>query len=180
MTNSGNGGKLKDSEKYEIVITDEAIKKVPKLNVFDNDEINTAVQMYSKQILSDMKNHEAGTEKGIAMPLNLKHRIKSRTGEEGAHSVQGFALDEPYVFIHNHPSGNTFSHLDVDTFIGDPNLKALYAVGNNGSFYALLKTEKYDWAIFCNHFTKHAEEDNMEEFLKGVDKYGLLYIAKRC
>jgi len=52
--------------------------------------------------------------------------------------------DAPYVMIHNHPDGQTFSHTDIMNFILRANLKTMTVIGNTGKVFVLQKGNDYD------------------------------------
>ena len=131
-----------------IIITQEAIDRVAKLDVFDDEAINIAIQNQSRRILHDMTSHQPGTEETISMALDDLASSFFNIGDEGAHSVEAIVLHKPYISIHNHPTGKTFSELDINKFFKDPNMEAMCVVGNDGSMYIVIKRSEYNWMTF--------------------------------
>lgn len=51
--------------------------------------------------------------------------------------------------LHNHPSNNTFSVKDIETFIAAQNMAILMVLGNNGAMYIMekmldIKSDRYE------------------------------------
>ena len=90
--------------------------------------------------------------------------------------MKGISFDEPYISIHNHPSGETFSGRDIDKFAYDKNHSAMCVVGNNGKLFILRKTEKFNWVEFgLKTIDFQDSADYAQTVLKGADNYGLEY-----
>ena len=82
-----------------------------------------------------------------------------------------------------------FSPGDVNSFGLRVDTTVLTAIGNNGIVYVLQKLESYDTAGFAMAFGKDCVEklhsaktaieaaDIMQEFLLGVQKYGVRFIS---
>lgn len=90
-----------------------------------------------------------------------------------------------HIAIHNHPSGNIFTHTDIRTFFESYNLQILSAVGNDGMVFTLEKTKEYDGLKFAQSFMPVIEKysgtgyNDINEYLKdimnflmGADKFG--------
>ena len=114
---SGGTSPLKDSGYEYKKITDDAIKNVPRVNIFDDDEMNTRYQQANKDLLKEAQKHPVGTEVSIVYGADMKP-IKDhsyRVGEiDGEVKIDN--PDQPYHAFHNHPSGNTFSPDDMLRF----------------------------------------------------------------
>lgn len=95
-------------------------------------------------------------------------------------------FDVPYIAIHNHPSGLTFSPTDIYNIADNFNMAILTDVGNNGTVYSLEKGENVDIDLIKELAVK-AENDIKSEkselkamniairLLKEVGNYGIEY-----
>lgn len=91
--------------------------------------------------------------------------------------------------VHTHPSGETFSLMDVSNFTMHVELGIMTVVGNNGNVYVLEKDEDRLDIAGLSHFLKEVSERQpagylntpelyiafMEEFLHGVEPFGIRY-----
>ena len=110
-------------------------------------------------------------------------------GEPGTGRVEFDAPSEPFILIHNHPNGETFSVDDIETFLKDTGPKIMVAVGHNGKVYVLEKYEGFNYAAAKDFYDNFAEQylnradsvetylASMEELIKGVEQYGASYYS---
>ena len=137
-----------------------------------------------------MKDQPVGTEAYGLYNAEMKF-VGSKVGKPGDREIYIPDLDYPYIAVHNHPDGMTFSESDVFNFIRYPNLQVQTAVGNSGHVYLLEKSIDFAIADFLKAFQKIRSdyphmmdspkdyEDAMKSFLKrGVD-YGINYFEGR-
>lgn len=98
----------------------------------------------NKRLLTEMAKHPLGTEGAVCFTTEME-RLTPKTiiGKAGSGSVKIPDFKTPYVLVHTHPDGETFSLSDINAFIKRDNLKLMLAVGNDGSVYALEKTKPY-------------------------------------
>ena len=96
-----------------------------------------------KNLLMAVYKAPIGTEYGECYNLNMERLTpRPRVGEKlGRIRLPDF--DEPYIAVHNHPNGQTFSVGDIQRVLERPNLKMLTAVGNNGQVYAMEKASVF-------------------------------------
>lgn len=175
-----------DSKEGIIEITDESISKVQKIDVFEDDNINRAVQNYSKILLTKAREHSAETEVGAIIEFSRLNDLTDKdfiVGAEDKSKVNLPKCPTPGIVIHNHPSGGTFSPRDVHRFSADENAVALYAIGNNGKCYAIKKTEKFNelWSSLAFKLAKVESpdyKDTIEEIFAEAENYGLKYYEK--
>ena len=171
---------LSDSSGEFHAVTDDAIESIPEITEFDSKELNQAVHTACKDILKAVKKDPPGTEATISISLDLTQKSKLQKGESGAGSVKLVTMDVPYVSIHNHASGETFSLNDIDRFANNINHKSMIVVGNNGKIFILSKTKNYDSAGFSGHYLPYyyglTTPKNNRQVLKGGIKYGTKYI----
>jgi hypothetical protein len=104
------------------------------------------------------------------------------------HVRPDFSVGE--VYMHNHPSGYTFSLDDVEHLLFYENMELLTAVGNNGAVYVLRKTDDFDFTRFYHAYQKAAQQepsfeesprsyiDFVERLLYEAAAYGLEYVKE--
>ena len=178
-------GILKEKEIVRYPVTDEAIQSVPAvLSVFvSKDQLLES----HKDLLRFVENEPLGTEAAAYYDQNMK-LLDRYIGSDS--SVKAEHFDVPYLVMHNHPSGETFTHMDIERFIMDPDMIVLTAVGNNGNVYMLEKLDNYNAAGLVTEYhssnlwnienvTAAEYLKRMNEFLNGVGKYGVKYIVGR-
>lgn len=171
-------------------ITDESIANVPNIkSTLLNPEQNKKLQQAHKELLQLVQNDEPGIE-AIAyysLSMGLLDRHKGVIGMV----KQTEGINEPHIAMHNHPSGETFTHMDVKIFLQDPNIKIFTAVSNStGKIYVLEKTEDFNvsgvsrlYQALQAKYPEYLEnletyEKFMNELLKGVEGYGFTYYVK--
>ncbi|MEG1894676.1 MAG: hypothetical protein RR162_00450 [Oscillospiraceae bacterium] len=91
-----------------------------------------------RKLLTSLVNKEVGTEASVTFDLKMKC-LGHEMGDNADSRVRFFKADKPCVVIHNHPTGGTFTHTDINAFARDDNIKMLTVVGNNGAVYAIEK-----------------------------------------
>lgn len=144
-----NAGKMyHDSGDDYIPITAESIDRVAKPDIFADDELNVRVQELCKSLLTEAADDPHFTERAYSVSLadlqNGAKNIQKVKGGEGEGTVTPKSLDEPYLSIHNHPSGGTISTHDGIAFCLDRHAEIMIVTGNNGNVYALIKTPGTD------------------------------------
>ena len=171
-----------------IVITDDIIENlhtpaVAGWSQVKNDRLNTE----HRALLRLAQQHPAGVEVMAWYDDNLDSKIIS-VGTQGTVKAD---TSSGAIYIHNHPSGNTFTLKDVRHFLLRDNMKVLTAVGNNGIVYLLQKAEHYSFTEIYHSlqeiiqvtpdFEDSPEKyiDFMEKFLLNVREYGLIYRKTR-
>ena len=133
-----SGGTLQDSSYDFKEITDEAIEKVPKVDVFGDDAKNSRYQQANKDLLKEAQKYPVGTEVSIVYGADMKpikecgYRVGENNGE-----VKIDNPNQPYHGFHNHPSGNTLSPDDVFGMAERDNMLSLTAAGNNSSVFCM-------------------------------------------
>ena len=93
--------------------------------------------------------------------------------------MQPVKMNVPYLSIHNHASGETFSSRDIQKFVADEKASALCVVGNNGKVFILEKTDSFNWVQFGikTHSFIESSDYNLQ-VLNGAEQYGLQYYEK--
>lgn len=173
-----------DSSEEHITITEETINAVPKSDIFEDDEMNQRVHDMCKALLTECIDDPPFTERAYSIALsdlrNGEAEPVKTKGEDGEGTVNIPSLDEPYISIHNHPSGETFSTIDIERFFNNKNAVIVVVVGNNGNVYTMSKdgskantTSAYPYLKAYSMGYIKAESD--ADFYKGLMKYGIEY-----
>ena len=163
-----SGGEFRDSASGNIEITDEAIGKVPKMDVFGDEEKNKRYQQANKDLLKEAQQQPVGTEVSIIYDENM-NPIKGHSyviGEFGSVKIDDF--DKPYHAFHNHPSGETLSPGDLLNLTERDNQLSITAIGNNAKSYCMIKTKNANPAAYNAFLTT---KTNMQIFGGGRYSY---------
>ena len=187
VAKSGSSGIVKDVNLEPIEITMDSIQRVQP---FECDCLDKNGQQSLKnahrRLLMSLVAKPLGTEASAVYSLDMQ-KLGEFVGDDAAGRVRIPDADVPYIGIHNHPTGGTFTHTDVELFARRKNMMVLTAVGNNGSVYALEKVGTFNYLDFnqyakrlakkhpdrMNNPTRYAEY--IEELLEGIDKCGIRY-----
>ena len=179
LTGGTNGGIIsyRDSGNVDLPAV---VDVIPRIDYFENEELNNSLNNAAGLLLGEARKHTPGTEFAYIIsaepPYSLSEPI---IGEEGAMAVKIPRCSYPAITLHNHPSGEFFSELDIDKFVVDENAKAMCVIGNNGNWYILEKTESFDWYDYEKSVLNISDrEDYAELVIKGADKYGFRYYEK--
>lgn len=178
---SGGSGIMKDSGDVFRPVTEESINKISKMNVF-GDERDLKVVEEMKSILSSVKDLEVGVEILSIYDYKNMNFIKSHISDVSDGMVDPLMSDVPFISIHNHPSGGTFSGADIKQLYMRDNCISIYVVGNNGSCYSLTKAKDYNRSVLSgilfDHFSKGLYPTDLE-LIKACERSGLLYGERR-
>lgn len=179
--------KFGDVNLEPMAINDKAISAVKpvKSNILSKHQQKQLAKKH-KDLLTYVQDDPVGTEAIAYYDMNFKElaRYKGKIGH-----VDGRAVKGKHIAIHNHPSGNTFTHTDIRSFILNPDMAMLTAVGNDGKVFALEKSIHFNdidaaksLAPIIEKFDKG--EYNVDEYilditkwLKGVERYGANFIG---
>lgn len=187
VENAGVSGILKDKETGIWLVTEDAIEAIPEVQPYSwNDEAVDQLREAHRTLLRTVKVLEVGVEAGAVYDTSMK-LIEQVIGSVG--HVDLPRTEVPHILIHNHPSSLTFSATDVASFILDPELEMMTAVGNRGNVFLMQKTKHYNAAEFLKAYgtelqilkqtesvEKYAAE--MNRFLKEAEQYGIYFVAR--
>ena len=177
----------------KILITDAAIGKVGKVKIAGFDEIqNTMLQVAHQELLKHAKEYNKSDEVLKITDIHFK-RIVSIIGDENHvdpnTSIEARVLisdsgRQELIFMHNHPSTNTFSVEDIKTFVVQAQIKAMTVVTNQGVVYALSKNEQYDYNNISNILKelvgkKLYGKAFVKEFIKKCKNGGVDYASSK-
>lgn len=163
LTSGGEGGIMNlnsDSELHK-PITQDSIDSVPKLSLFNDEDMNVRHQQAAKDLLIEVKSHEglpAGTEFSIRYDKDMKPIIneKYRQGVVGNVKISDYGA--PFHALHNHGSDETLSFGDIFTLTRVDNMLSLTTVGNGGSLYSLVKKTGCDSKGFGDWLLEKSKE----------------------
>ncbi len=179
-------GILKDDQNQYLTVTKESVERVTAFRCQILDEAGrTDLAQAHKNLLKEAMGHDTGVE--VAQCLRMDMQILGSTiVGDGQASVRIPDHDIPYIAMHTHPSGLTFSPNDIAAFAKRKNMRMLTAVGNNGVVYALERGQDCDehalldlstqmnMRIFESR-TKKEVMDALNEFFEEARKYGVQY-----
>lgn len=175
-------GSYHDPENAPIKITDEAINSVPEFTEFDTPEQNAAVREACKAVLQEVKESKLNTE-ALALIDISTNKFEVHKGEEGEGTVPAKSLNKPFISVHNHPSGKTFSIRDIKLFHQSDNCKGIVVIANDSkTAYVMMKTKDYVSHEFLPYIMKkemgYSQYKSNNELFKGAEKYGVKYIER--
>ena len=192
MKHYKNKENLKDLEMakkkdHKIVITNEAIRKVPRIKYknIPESEYNT-IQELARNVLRISKNENNSNEVAITYGMDSVERIKK--GEEyigvalgSEHGVDPISNTTAYhlvssaedcivIVLHNHPSLSDFSLSDVQFLLRYASVKMMVVVTNLGSISYLVKGKGYAYDKAVALFNEAVSSNNEAKDLKGLKK----------
>ena len=172
---------------HKIMITDEAIKKVPRIQYkhIPESEYNT-IQELAKIVLQISKDENDSNEVAITYSMDSAELIQK--GEEyigvalgGEHEVDPISNTTAYhlvssakecivIVLHNHPSLSDFSLSDVQFLLQYESIKMMVVVTNLGSISYLVKGNGYTYEKAVALFNEAVSANNEAEDLRGLQK----------
>lgn len=185
------------SELQELDFSDKPVtmQSISKIRPVESQLLSAADQKrlanIHKKLLMTVSRAPLGTEYGECYNLNMERLTPQSKSGEKLGRVRLPDFPEPYIAVHNHPNGLTFSVGDIRQVLQRPNLKMLTAVGNDGSIYVMEKESDFDVAMLKQtlrefekkypKYTAYADDHLalVEEFLRKAGRYGLhLYTSR--
>lgn len=172
---------------HKIMITDEAIKKVPRIEYknIPECEYNT-IQELAKNVLQISKDENNSNEVAITYSMNSTECIQR--GEEyigvalgSEHEVDPMSNTTAYhlissakecivIVLHNHPSLSDFSLSDVQFLLQYASIKMMVVITNFGSISYLVKGKGYTYEKAVALFNEAVGSNNEARDLKGLQK----------
>lgn len=182
--------KLRDVNLDALPITQKSIQAIMP---FECELLDSAqqrkLQNEHRKLLVRAAGKPAGTEVGATFTISMQP-LHQMTGKDAAAHIRIPDESKPYIAIHSHPSGNTFTHTDLQRFVERDNMKLLTAVGNNGRIYAVEKTDNFSdtsFRILATTLEQQYPErfddpevymQYMDTLLKGIESCGIHYYVK--
>lgn len=172
---------------HKIMITEEAINKVPKIkykNIPDSEYNN--IQELAKSVLRISKDENDSNEVAVTYSLNSAKLIE--LGEKyigvslgSEHDVDPLSNATSYhlvtterecvvIVLHNHPSLSDFSLSDIQFLLKYQSIKMLVVVTNLGAVTYLVKNSKFDFVKAVRLFNEAVDKNNMAPNLKGLQE----------
>lgn len=180
--NGAQSGIISGTSGIRYPVTAASFAQIPTFNLTRYD--GNLLRTQQIDLLQNIAGKPAKTEASAHYSLSGQY-LAGGVSLDG--QAPAYTISQPYVSIHNHPSGLTFSERDIEQFTFDPNMVIMSAIGNNGGSYVLEQTVDFDAAGLILHFEstsllhpnrlKSVEQyvTFIEEFLEGVGKYGFTY-----
>lgn len=181
LTSGAKSGKMKDSGNVFHAITDNSYRKLQNISVF-NDSRDEKMVTAMKHVLDNVKKEKVGTESLAIYDYKTFELVNESIADNADGTVKRLISERPYISIHNHPSGETFSSADMQVLCDDKKCMIIAVVGNNGNAYILEKTEKFNSTGLFEYIMKKKygfeKYDSEEEFIAGCEKYGVRYYKR--
>ena len=142
-----------------------------------------------KKLLLEARKVPLGIEKARCYGLDMQPLGGYKESSEPGTPVKIKVPNVDCIVMHSHPSGLTFSPDDLDAFSKNKTIRILTAVGNDGSLYAIERTNNTDETTLENltsllmfdmnkATTKAAVYDTLNTYFKEVQNYGIHYYAR--
>ena len=177
---------------HKIMITDDAIKKVPLIKYKEIPESEyLMLQELAKEVLIVSKNDNDSNE--VALTYSLDYRNLITEGKEymgvalgDEHSVDPCMNTVSYhlitasfecvvIVLHNHPSLSKFSLEDVKFFLSNGTVKMMVVVTNLGSVSYLVKRDGYNRKkaieIYNHAVSLHNEGNDIQDYQRAVSYF---------
>jgi proteasome lid subunit RPN8/RPN11 len=196
------GDDLKDLEMakkrdHKIMITDEAINKVPRIQYKSIPEYEyDNIRELARSVLKISKDENDSNE--VAVTYSLRSDKLIERGERyigvalgGEHSVDPLSDTTAYhlvrsedecviIVLHNHPSLSDFSLTDVQFLLEYENVKMMVVVTNLGSISYLVKQSKYNQKEAVALFNKAVQKNNDAKDLKDLQDAADYFLKNSC
>lgn len=178
---------MANKRNHKIMITDEAIEKVPFIKYREiPEEEYPIIQMLAKKVLQLSKEENDSNEVAITYSMDNADLDKDTSELFGVdfgddHSADPMRDSYSYhlirsskscvvVSLHNHPSLSKISLVDVRFFLENETIKLLTVVTNLGNIYYLVKGKEYNKSIAIEIFNEAVTQNNNATDLKAFQK----------
>ena len=197
MDNNLNNLEMAKKRNHKIMITDEAINKIPRIkyrdipeNEYDNlwdlaknvlkisKEENNSNEVAITYSLDNAKLIEQG-ERYIGVALGGEHTVDPLSDTTAYHLVSSVKKCVVIV-LHNHPSLSDFSLTDVQFLLKYDNIKMMVVITNLGSISYLVKGGKYDLEKAIALFNEAVDKNNKAEKLKDLQNAAIYFLKNSC
>lgn len=183
---------MSKNRNQKVMITDEAINKVPFVKYREIPEKEYAfIQELAKEVLLVAKNENDSNE--VALTYSLEYESLISKGQEyigvvlgDEHSVDPCmntvsnhliksSLDCVVIVLHNHPSLSKFSLEDIQFFLRNATVKMMIVVTNLGSVSYLVKKDNVDMRkaveIYNSSVSKHNAGESIKDYQRAVEYF---------
>lgn len=165
------------------LIDEESISRVSIKNLpYHSIESCEALESYCKYLLIISRNYNSSNECWILLDSFNLNKYRVIKGSESNVSLDvdldyfvAINADEyknKFIFIHNHPSNNSFSVKDINSFINNFGLYMIIVLQNNGVSNILIKTINYEIAPVVD---KSLRPNVLLDYLKN---FGVIYLRR--
>lgn len=196
MNNNINELKMSKKRDHKIMITDEAIKKVPRIKYKEIVETEyDNLQELARQVLKISKDENDSNEvavtyslesakligKGeryIGVALGTEHEVDPLSDSTSYHLVRASG-DCVVIVLHNHPSLSAFSLSDIQFLLRYETIKMIIVVTNLGNVSYLVKNKRYDFEKAVLLFNEAVDLNNKAQNIKDLQK-AADYFLKSC
>ncbi len=181
---------------HKIMITDEAINKVPYVRYKEirEDEYDN-LQEIARQVLKISKDENDSNEiavtyslesvelieKGeryIGIALGEEHNVDPLSDSTSYHLIHA-SKDCVVVVLHNHPSLSAFSLSDIQFLLKYETIKMMVVVTNLGNISYLVKNSKYDFEKAVILLNESIDLNNKAKKLKDLQEAADFFL-KNC
>jgi hypothetical protein len=185
----GNDLGMAKKRDHKIMITDEAISKVPLIKYKEIPESEyLTLQELAKEVLTVAKNENNSNEVALTYSLDSRNLIADGNeymgialGDEHGvdpclNAVSNHLIKASYdcvvIILHNHPSLSKFSLDDVRFFIRNRTVKMIVEITNLGSISYLVKKDNYEHKtaveLYNESVNRHNEGSRLQDYQKAV------------
>ncbi len=177
---------------HKIMITDEAIEKVPLVRYKEIPESEyLMLRELAKEVLTVSKNDNHSNE--VALTYSLDYRKLIAEGKEFmgvalgdeqsvdpcmntvAYHLITASFDCIVIVLHSHPSLSKFSLEDIKFFLGNGTVKMMVVVTNLGNISYLVKRDSYNRqnaiGIYNHAVSVHNEGSGLRDYQKAVSYF---------
>ena len=190
LQSAQNNATLKEINQDYKEITAQSIQRIQPFACETLDAAGSrALANAHKKLLLEARKVPLGVEKARCYGLDMQPLGGYKESSEPGTSVKIKVPNVDCIVMHSHPSGLTFSPDDLDAFSKNKTIRILTAVGNDGSLYAIERTNNTDETALENltsllmfdmnkATTKAAVYDTLNTYFKEVQNYGIHYYAR--
>ena len=190
LQSAQNNATLKEISQGYKEITAQSIQRIQPFACETLDAAGSrALANAHKKLLLEARKVPLGIEKARCYGLDMQPLGGYKESSEPGTSVKIKVPNVDCIVMHSHPSGLTFSPDDLDAFSKNKTIRILTAVGNDGSLYAIERTNNTDETALENltsllmfdmnkATTKAAVYDTLNTYFKEVQNYGIHYYAR--
>lgn len=196
MSNKLNDLEMAKKRDHKIMITDEAINKVPRVQYKEISETEyDNLRELARQVLQISKDENDSNEvavtyslesarlieKGeryIGISLGAEHGVDPMSDTTSYHLIRA-SRDCVVLVLHNHPSLSAFSLSDIQFLLTYDTGKLMVVVTNLGSVSYLVKNGKYDFEKAVDLLNEAIDLNNKAQKLKYLQD-AADYFLKNC
>lgn len=169
------------------LINPSIIEQIPKVELFDNEEMNKKLYEHHKELLNVSMKKNASNEVGFFWNLNNLEEVFIVKGNQKSISLSDDILRNwikiapkySIVVMHNHPRNGLFSGADLKSFVDYVSIYAMTAVCNDGTIYTINKTAEFDPIALMMYYNMGIEMGGEYSGIKNVarnaSKIGIKY-----